>query len=321
MYGKIKRNQNYTNALTKALEKDYGFSVMEIYEAKRGWYGETWRIKTEKDNLFVKIDNSKHHKLRYKNSLPIIEYMHRNGIRYISRIVKTRNEALSTTFMGGIVGVFEFVEGENREDYPIVKLFEKMADIYLLPVQGLHIEKETFKPGKILGAIGKNVDSLKGSKNTQDKELLKVLGNRMSQIEFYYERLQKFAKLCRKDTSGFVITHGDAGGNVIINGDQFTIIDWDHPMLAPIERDLWMFGDQVQSIQKALEEHNVSYNPDPHRLAYYTYFSFFFYLMETLQAFFDIQDKTIRKGFPEKIEDLFLGWIKHPIERANQISK
>jgi len=320
MYGKIKRDKEYINGLKKSLEKDYGFSIQEMYETKRGWYGETWRVKTDKDDLFVKIDNCKHHKRRYKESLFVIEYLHANGIHYISKVIKTKKESLNTTFQNGIVGVFEFVEGENTEDYPISKLYEKMALIYKVPAQGLHIEKENFKPGKILNAIDRYIVLLASSDNLQDRKLLKVLEGHRGKIEFYHERLQGFAKLCRKDTSDFVITHSDAGGNVIINGDEFTIIDWDHPMLAPIERDVWPFSNQMESIQKALKKHNVSYNPNPCRLAYYTYFMFFFYLMEMLQAFFDIEEKSLKRDTIKAVKDLPSGWIKHSLERANQIS-
>ncbi|HET6811219.1 MAG TPA: aminoglycoside phosphotransferase family protein [Acidimicrobiales bacterium] len=41
-----------------------------------------------------------------------------------------------------------------------------------------------------------------------------------------------------------VITHGEPHpGNVMIDGDQVRIIDWDTVALAPVERDLWMFSD------------------------------------------------------------------------------
>jgi aminoglycoside phosphotransferase (APT) family kinase protein len=40
----------------------------------------------------------------------------------------------------------------------------------------------------------------------------------------------------------WVVTHGDAGGNVIgHNDDHLTLIDWDYIALAHPERDLWVF--------------------------------------------------------------------------------
>ena len=55
------------------------------------------------------------------------------------------------------------------------------------------------------------------------------------------EHLKQFSTACKGNRENFHITHGDAGGNCILNGNQLTIVDWNSVTLAPIERDAWIY--------------------------------------------------------------------------------
>lgn len=48
--------------------------------------------------------------------------------------------------------------------------------------------------------------------------------------------------LKRKACWSFHITHGDAGGNCILSKEQLFLVDWDSCLLAPIERDAWIYN-------------------------------------------------------------------------------
>lgn len=198
-----------------------------------------------------------------------------------------------------------------------------MGPIYRIEAKGLAIGKEDFKPENMLRSVERAIERMEVSGNGEDKKCCAVLKGRQNEMDFYRRRLLMFARHCRKDLSGFVISHGDEGGNVIIDGGAFTIIDWDHMMLAPIERDIWMFNNgrkgQMQTIKKTLEKQGVPYGPDLHRLAYYTYFSYFFYLVGQLAYFFDGPDKASRKKALKDVEDYLKGWIVRPLKRADLI--
>jgi thiamine kinase-like enzyme len=71
------------------------------------------------------------------------------------------------------------------------------------------------------------------------KRMLQLIDAKSALIRRYIERLMTFAKRCRTDFDHFYITHGDAGGNIIVSEDKFYIVDWDETMLAPPERDAW----------------------------------------------------------------------------------
>ena len=90
------------------------------------------------------------------------------------------------------------------------------------------------------------------------------------------------------------VEHGDAGGNLLIDRDRYAIVDWDEVKYAPPERDAWVMccRDRPRQwardmIEGAMRTAGVPYKLRPERLAYYTYYQYFYYLAEMLQAYLD----------------------------------
>lgn len=144
--------------------------------------------------------------------------------------------------------------------------------------------------------------------------------NTSAGTELIAGRLVEFAERCKADRSNFYITHGDAGGNVIVNDDKFYIIDWDEPKLAPPERDAWFcmhWGWAMDAFHNALRQNDIEYTLNPDRLAFYCYHNFFLYLTEYLAAFHDLPD--MRSALLEGITEYFDGWIKENLQYAGGI--
>jgi thiamine kinase-like enzyme len=100
-------------------------------------------------------------------------------------------------------------------------------------------------------------------------------------LKYRAKRLSFFAGLCRGDTSNFYITHGDAGGNFLVNNGKYYIVDWDDAFLAPPERDAWVMGycDWARRLfEQSLLRNGIDYSLRPERLAYYGYHMFFYWL-------------------------------------------
>jgi spectinomycin phosphotransferase len=58
------------------------------------------------------------------------------------------------------------------------------------------------------------------------------------------------------------VTHGEPHpGNVLAEGDELRIIDWDTVGLAPVERDLWMFADDPEVLGAYAEETGRAADP------------------------------------------------------------
>ncbi len=159
---------------------------------------------------------------------------------------------------------------------------------------------------------GKSADAFfEQWKQTKDRDVLSFLEKNQEKLKYRADRLAFFADLCRKDTSHFYITHGDAGGNFMVNGDSHFLIDWDDVLLTPPERDAWVMGfcDWARCLfQKTLSENGIQYALRPERLAYYCYYMFFFWLTWIMKC-----------SGAEDVENYFKGYNDERIEYADAL--
>ena len=98
-----------------------------------------------------------------------------------------------------------------------------------------------------------------------------ALAEKETDIARYMERLERFSAVCKGNRENFHITHGDAGGNCILNGSQLFLVDWDSCLLAPIERDAWIFicdKSEMERIDSILAESGIDYVLEQDRLCY-----------------------------------------------------
>lgn len=135
---------DYMSELTEFLTSEYGFQIIGISPAKRGFYGETWNVQTKDGEYFIKIDDWQHHKIHFQNSLCIVQYMTNNGISFIPKVIKTKDDQLYSNFKKSVLAVFEHVEGELFEDCSASQLYRHLAKIYQLKINRIELKKENF---------------------------------------------------------------------------------------------------------------------------------------------------------------------------------
>jgi hypothetical protein len=310
MANRVERDDNYINRLADFIRNEYGIAVKSITPAKRGFYGETWRMDSAENSYFIKIVYPTTHKVVYENSFPVIDHMNRHGIDFISKIVGTKQGKLCVSFDNAVLGVFDWIDGENRQDENTkIREYQMLGKIYTVPAEGLNIQRENFSDG--------SADSFFSQRALlpTDASINELMSRHRVKIEHRAERLRWFSERCQNDKSGFFITHGDAGGNYIENGDKCYIVDWDTPILAPPERDAWfcMSWDwAMDAFYNALRENGIDYILRPERLAYYCYHMFFFYLNAYLDRFLDT-------GETDGIEEYMSGWIEESFIYADKI--
>lgn len=317
MYGNVQRESGYADHLLRFLLGAYGINAVGIAPAKRGFYGETWKVDAAGHSYFVKLDYAAAHKRVYERSFPVVEHLRERGIDCISRIVKTVDGGLSARYGGAVLGVFDWIDGENIQDKRTKHAeYQMLAKIYTIPADRLSIPREDFS-GDSADCFYAQWDAL------DDAQLQSLLAENSAVLAHRAARLKCFATLCCGDTTGFAITHGDAGGNVIRTGEGHRIVDWDDPILAPPERDAW-FGClypslsdwAVNTFHDALRANRIGYRLRPERLAYYCYHSFFFYLTEYLNAYFDLGNPN---GCMAKCLDAYFHcWIEEQIKYADK---
>ena len=304
MYNNIIRSEEYKSHLLDFIKSEYGIEAVGFTPAKRGYYGETWRLDTTDTGYFLKLVYPAAHKAVYERSFPIIQHLCDHDIDFISRIVKAKDGSLYTWFDGAILGVFNWIDGEHIEtDATKIPEYQMLANVYTVPADGVSISREDF--------AGNSADKFFEQWNTlDDGSLCSLFKKNRAKLEHRAARLKHFSALCQGDTANFCITHGDAGGNLIMNGDRYFIVDWDTPILAPPERDAWVMCSRDwarDAFQNALCQNGITYTLRLERLAYYCYHYFFFYLNAYLDGF--TQTDTV-----QEIEEYIDGWIKDSIE-------
>ena len=307
MYSNKNRSEEYISKLLTFINKEYGFKAAGITPAKRGFYGETWRLDTEGVVYFLKLVYATKLKDIYEQSFPVVQHLGDHGIDFISKIVKTVRGDLFTRFDGAALGVFDWIDGELIEtDTTKIPEYQMLAKVYTVPTDGISIPREDFSC-KCADKVFKQWSAL------DDGHVRALLEKNRSTIEHRAARLKLFSKICSGDTAGFVITHGDAGGNFIMNGDRCFIVDWDYALHAPPERDAWVMCSREwarDAFHEALRQNGITHTLRREWLAYYCYHYFFFYLM----AFLDASAQA------ENIEDYINGWIVDSFKFADEVT-
>jgi len=290
------------------IEEQYSISINEIQPAKRGYMAETYKVSARQGDFFAKIVSLESHKAIYQNSFKVIDFLNRNGIDFIPKNIKTANNELFCNLETTTLGLFKYVVGEHSEDYPLSMLFEKYSKIYKISTKNLDIRKEDFSASSI-DLYESNLAEIKSKKNKEVlREIIQYLDSKKEIIKLYKQRLRQLGKQCSKNLNDFHITHGDGQGNVIVNGSDITIIDWDTPLLSPIERDSWVFLDNqniLKEFSEIINKNNIKYTLKKERLYYYCYFYFFYYLAEFIEMIENIEKETKTRKLFEEIKDLF----------------
>lgn len=316
-HNQIPRDKDYTGRLIRALEEQYDIPVWELTPARRGYYGETWKVKREGVCYFLKIDALSFHQQRFRHGLSVVDYLCASGIDFAGRVIKTRDGSLSAPFDDALMGLFEWVDGENVEtDDTKPPEYQMLCQIYSLPRPGLGIPAEDFSE-EAARRFYRQWEAIRQAPRTAaDEELLSILEQYRGVLSHCSARLAELAARCREDLSGFYLTHGDAGGNFFVGNGRSYIFDWDEAMYAPVERDAWVmgcYGWARELFDSTLRANHISYQLRPERLAFYCYHMCFFYLGEFLMVH-PVCDQSGR--LREYFED---GWIWSRVQYADAI--
>ena len=305
-YNHPTRTPAYTQALLAFLASEYPIDPAKITPAKRGYYGETWRVdSTEGQSCFVKLDYDAEHQQIYARSLAAAEHLYGQGIDFIPRVIKTRAGALYAMFDGAVMGVFDWFEGANNETDESKRLeYDLLGRIYTVPAKGIDLPHMDFSTESADGFFIR-------WKQQKNPEILTVLEEHRPALEHYAERLAHFAERCKGDESRYVITHGDAGGNMLVDGESYALPDWDEACIAPPERDAWVMCSRpwaVELFNQTLAAHGINYVLRPERLAYFCCHMYFFYLNAHLDG-----------CTPGREIGEYLGWITDRMRLADEI--
>ena len=196
---------------------------------------------------FVKLDSLPRHKILFQQSLTVMEDLYQKGITFIPKIIKTKQNQLCSSFATAVVGMFEWLEGENREtDGTKPMEYQMLCQVYPLTRPGWSIPTVSFSDAAAQ-TFYRYWDTFKHMPQTAAvREVLNLLQERSEVLARCARRLNQVAAWCRAHPGKLYLTHGDAGGNFLVKGhgstERYYIVDWDEVMYAPLERDAWVMG-------------------------------------------------------------------------------
>ena len=306
-------DERYIANLCEFIQLNYNLNAVSITPAKRGYYGETWRVNTDSERYFVKLDYSNQHQTKYKNSLKVVDYLCKEGIDFVSSVYQTTSGELYGQFGTAVLAIFAWIDGENNEsDETKAPEYDLLAKVYAKTKYGFDIPTMVFSNDMACDFFTRWRGLKSQAENKEAQRVFSIFERYSDRLNHYADRLQHFAELCEGDTSNFYFTHGDAGGNLLCGKDACYICDWDEVMYAPPERDAWVMCCRewaVKLFNDALRKNNVHYALRPERLGFYCYHTFFHYLVELLKGF-------TKNGLTQEIEDYFTCWIMERMDYA-----
>ncbi len=304
-------------ALIGCLRDEYGLDVRDIRPANRGFYGLTWKAVTDEGTRFIKADPWPQHQQGFRDGLEAVRYLMDHGVDFIPELRFTMDGRLSVPHQGTVLAVFDYLEGEHLEHASVIQQYGQLARVYRLGTAGLKLPGEDF-----LASVLVRYKHLR-EQDSLPREALSALEAKADLLSHAAERLRAFSAICRAKLDGFFLTHGDAGGNCILMGEEPFLVDWDSAMIAPPERDAWIniWNPQaLKEIDGILMKEGLSYQLRIERLCYYCYDWFYRYLVEHLEVILYARDPQQRSQLIRGLQDyLENGWIFRQLEAADHI--
>jgi len=308
-------DKEYINQLKEIIKIKYGIIVDKINPGNRGNEAETWVIDCSNKKYFVKIIFHETQLDNYINGLKINNFLSSINKENINNIIKTLNDEIYINFNGGILALFNFIEGEVDYNYSYDKIIKLLIPIYKIDISE-HLNDYLLENYDIKSII-KKIDKcyLKLDKNDKLKLLLDEYHD---EYLSYNKKYAKYAKLIDKNSKK-VITHGDICQNIMVS-NPIKIIDWDESLIAPIERDCWSFInniDQFNTVNQILKENNIDYKLDKNMLCYYSIKNAFIYLLSGITKYIKNKNEDELYDFKE----IFAGWVNKKINILENLNE
>jgi spectinomycin phosphotransferase len=215
-------------------------------------------------------------------------FLHGQGIRSVMAPIATTANRLSTRADGSHLMLYPYFEGKNGFVTALTKgewiaLGKSLKAIHAteLPAElSARLPREDFAPR--LRNVVKEFDRQIRRRAFDDPIAARFAAFWISEgdsIGLIVQRAEILAQALVDRPVDLVVCHSDLhGGNVLVGtNDELAIVDWDEPILAPIERDLMFVGGGVGGIWNRSDEaawFYEGYGPatvDPNILAYYRY--------------------------------------------------
>ncbi|MGE3856829.1 MAG: phosphotransferase [Dehalococcoidia bacterium] len=274
----------------------YACAVARIQAAPRGWTGETYLVTTARgERLFAKHIRADRLPPAALPALPVLQALHRAGVRGLAAPVPSTSGALHEDTGDGVLVLFEHIDGVQTEGGDPTGLGDLVAAVHRQPVPtGVTPLRETFVVtfGDALWATVER--AARGTGDEVARGLAAFLAGIAPDVRADWAAFQAITERCRAASFDLVITHGDVPWNVMRDGGgSLHLIDWDELLLAPAERDLWFFLDQP-AFMAAYRARRGGGDVDALAAAYYVHHRYFEELLAFSRTILDEPGSTRR---------------------------
>jgi len=240
------------------LNLDYGIEVTTLTFLPLGADMNASVYKVEARNqssYFVKIKRGHGHDI----STFIISLLHEAGIQQVILPLKTKRGQTTQELDNFTLIVYPFVEGQDgfsrdlTDDQWIMlgKVMRQVHEINVPSQVQAMIRREVYSPKwrETVRSLYTHIESEPSSDEIALK-LVTFMKKHMASIHQLVDQAEQLSYKIKDQSHKFVLCHSDIhGGNVLINGkDNFYIVDWDEPIMAPKERDLMFIGGGVANV-------------------------------------------------------------------------
>jgi spectinomycin phosphotransferase len=224
-----------------------------------------------------------------ETSVTLPKFLSDRGIPQIIACLETQIGQLWTSLDRYKVLLYPFVEGHNGYEADLsdrhwIEFGTALKRIQSLEVPAAftrRIRRETYSPQwrQIVKTFMARVKKETFAEPVAAK-LAAFLNGKCDDVLDLVERTERLARELQPRSPKFVLCHSDIhAGNILMDAnDDFYIVDWDDPILAPKERDLmYAGGGQFGTKRTPDEEETLLYRGygqaqvDPSALAYYRY--------------------------------------------------
>ncbi len=204
-------------------------------------------------------------------------FLKSQGIQEIIAPFETKSKQGWADFGEYKLILYPFIEGKNGFEMELSdshkrtfgSALKKIHKVQLPPELKRQIPQETYSPKyrEQVKEFQRQVENTTFSDINATK-LADFIKSKRSEINRLKKRTEELASELQSQSHELVLCHTDIhGGNILICKDgqlpvpteNFYIVDWDAPLLAPKERDLMFIGSGIDDIWKSKRDESIFY--------------------------------------------------------------
>lgn len=305
--------------ISNHLQTHYPIEITALQPAARGLVAETFLATSHTgQRFFVKVNAKPFFKNRLRQSAPAHAALAATLGHGVNQPIATRTGEWISVLGPALVTVSQYIDAPNSEQYDTAQFGRLIGQIHqatariTTPMQRVTTFEHDAIWRQLIACVFRPNDA------PWHAQLTERMQPWCTMIAEHYDYLNELQRAYPHHQHSWVVTHGDAGGNVVANNaTDLTIVDWDYLALAHPERDLWVFRDDA-SFWRGYLEVIPDYQRDEYQLQLAAYRQYFDYMVFILCEIYLSPAHVDRQPHVDNLLSLFddTNWIQRLLRQA-----